>query len=115
MQKYKEQLKAVLEFCKWLSQEHDDKVLFYKTAVEDGVAKIPISVAIDNRLRPTIALDGVIVDPLDFTRHVPVNGRIGHWDQLNSLLLDYGFDRPLERRAGVGPSFLVPSRVVGSS
>ncbi|XP_044754498.1 uncharacterized protein LOC123313611 [Coccinella septempunctata] len=110
---YREQLKNVMEVCKWSCQECDDRLVFYRLSADEGCVKISMSVTVDSQLRPTVALEGVIVDPLDCTRHVPVNGCITHWDQLNWMLLDYGYDRPKGMAGQVVPWEVVSSdRVV---
>lgn len=107
LQDYKNQLKVVLDVCRWMTRETADRLDFYQLSSPESGLKISTSISIDSQLKPTIALEGIVMDPLDYTRHVPVNGRITHWDQLNLMLLDYGFNRETENKDQVPPLLIV--------
>ncbi|KAL3269934.1 hypothetical protein HHI36_008991 [Cryptolaemus montrouzieri] len=77
----------------WLIKDSAEYFLFYQLDVVKNIVSIPTTILINKEMEVTIALEGILMDPLDYTRHIPINGRISHWNQLRNILIDFGFNK----------------------
>ncbi|KAK9880054.1 hypothetical protein WA026_008564 [Henosepilachna vigintioctopunctata] len=87
---YKEKLNNEIDADRWHAHESANYVLFYQLDIFNYAPSISVSILINENMKVVVSLDGIVMDPLDYTRHIPVNGTITHWNQLRNMMWDFG-------------------------
>lgn len=85
-QQYVDRLGKYLD--RWSVVEYSEFVLFFLLEAAD-IPKIRFSIRIEQDLQLSVALDGRLMDPLDYTGFVPISGRLTRWSQLEAMLIYY--------------------------